>query len=39
MREGAGVLAFRLWTAVTAAGVRPLLQQVFNTLGVKHTYA
>ena len=30
MREGPGGLAFRLWTAVTAAGVRPLFQQVFN---------
>ena len=39
MREGPGGLTFRLWTAVTVAGVRPLFQEVFNTLSVKHTYA
>ncbi len=39
MPEGPGGLADPLWTAITVAGVRPLFQEVFNTLNVKHTYA
>src|ERR1035437_2606910 len=38
MLEGPGGFAFSQWTAVTAAGVRPLFQEVFNTLGVEHAY-
>jgi hypothetical protein len=39
MFEGPGGFAFSQWTAVTLAGVRPLFQEVFNTLGVERAYA